>query len=81
MTADRELLRKLSAYCMCLLMTSSHALEPDLQEAISLHLYAFEQMSFGSGKIVLNSKIPLRVAQRLPVALKEMQTSDYIIDT
>ena len=52
------LVRKLATYCLCLLMTSGHFLGADLVEAIATHLYAFEQMSFGAGKILLNTKLP-----------------------
>lgn len=63
MNSDKSsALRKMSAYVLCMLMTT--ALAEDLMESISLQLYAFEQMSFGCGKIILN-KIPSKVVKDL----------------
>lgn len=61
MNTDQDtVLRKMCAFCLSLMMTTQ--LADDLTEATLLQLYAFEQMSFGKGKIILN-KMPKRVVE------------------
>jgi hypothetical protein len=56
--ANSTLVRKLATYCLCLLMTSKHHMSECLVSALATHLYAFEQMAFGDGKILINSRLP-----------------------
>jgi hypothetical protein len=50
------------AYIICMLLTTD--LSQELTEALSLQILAFEQMSFGQGKVLLN-KIPYSVVKIL----------------
>lgn len=57
-------------------------LSEKLSEALQLQLYAFEQISFGQGKILLN-KIPASIVQSLsrnPGMLSKLHREECIVD-
>lgn len=63
-------------------MVLTTELSYELTEALALQLLAFEQMSFGMGKVQLN-KIPYPVIRTLlnePDKLSEIQTTEYMVD-
>ena len=61
-------------------MTSFDLLDYDLKEALSIHLYSFEQISFGATKMILNTKLPTSITSRLNLgqeSLKKILSSDF----
>jgi hypothetical protein len=55
----------MAAFCFCKLLTAFDCLTDELREALIAHFYSFEQISIADGKVLLNTKLPVLIAEKL----------------